>query len=290
MSLLDIDQLYTFVVIAETGSFTEAATVVNRTQSAVSMQMKRLEETVGRPIFVRDGRKSRLTDDGARLLVYGRRVLALNAEAIAAFSDEALSGTVRIGLPDDYAPRFLPSLLAAFERSHSHLEIEVACIQTAYIIKGIRDGSIDLGLITNGDCGGFGAIVRREPLYWVGADPHTVYLADPLPLAIGPSDCSWRHDALAALDRIGRRHRVAYTSPSAAAITGAVVAGLAVGVLPESALTTEMRILGAREGLPPLPPTDIALVRAAHAHEPLHDALADHIVTSLGNLSAVAAE
>src|SRR5258708_39308701 len=101
-ALIDIDQLRTFIAIAETGSFTKAAEFVHKTQSAVSMQMKRLEERLGRPIFTRDGRASKLTEDGERLLDYARRIVKLNVEALAAFSTAELTGRVRLGLPGDY--------------------------------------------------------------------------------------------------------------------------------------------------------------------------------------------
>ncbi|MET0868684.1 MAG: LysR family transcriptional regulator, partial [Pseudorhodoplanes sp.] len=103
--LIDIDQLRTFIAIAETGSFTKAAEVVHKTQSAVSMQMKRLEERLNKPIFARDGRASKLTEDGERLLDYARRIVKLNLEALATFSGPELSGRVRLGVPDDYADR-----------------------------------------------------------------------------------------------------------------------------------------------------------------------------------------
>src|SRR5579872_5272273 len=101
MTLLDIDQLRTFIAIAETGSFTKAADVVNKTQSAVSMQMKRLEERLAKSVFARDGRASKLTEDGERLLDYARRIVKLNVEALAAFNDKELTGRVRLGVPDD---------------------------------------------------------------------------------------------------------------------------------------------------------------------------------------------
>ena len=118
MHLLDIDQLRTFVAISDTGSFTKAADIVHKTQSAVSMQMKRLEERLGRPVFERDGRASRLSDDGERLLDYARRIVRLNAECVASFNEADLTGRVRLGLPDDYAECYLPEILARFSRSN----------------------------------------------------------------------------------------------------------------------------------------------------------------------------
>src|SRR6476469_5668033 len=125
--LLDIDQLRTFIAIAETGSFTRAADVVFKTQSAVSMQMKRLEERIGKAIFERDGRASKLTEDGDRLLDYARRIIKLNVEALAAFDDAELAGRVRLGLPDDYADRYLPEIMARFSRAYPRVELTVTC-------------------------------------------------------------------------------------------------------------------------------------------------------------------
>src|SRR5947209_14421038 len=126
-ALIDVDQLRTFIAIVETGSFTKAAEVVHKTQSAVSMQMKRLEERLDRPIFARDGRASKLTEDGERLLDYARRIVKLNVEVLAAFSDKALSGRVSLGVPDDYADRYLPEIMARFSRVYPGVEISVVC-------------------------------------------------------------------------------------------------------------------------------------------------------------------
>src|SRR5579862_5633339 len=129
-ALIDVDQLRTFIAIVETGSFTRAAEVVHKTQSAVSMQMKRLEERVGRPIFERDGRSSKLTDHGERLLDYARRIVRLNLEALATFAEAELAGRVRLGVPDDYADRYLPEILARFSASNPRVEVTVVCEPT----------------------------------------------------------------------------------------------------------------------------------------------------------------
>src|SRR6478752_3854 len=148
-ALLDIDQLKTFVAIADTGSFTRAADVVHKTQSAVSMQMKRLEERVGKPIFGRDGRLSRLTEDGERLLDYARRILRLNAECMSSFADAELAGRIRLGVPDDYADRYLPEILARFSHSNPKVEVTVVCEPTPMLAERIATGDIDLAIITH---------------------------------------------------------------------------------------------------------------------------------------------
>jgi len=287
MNVLDLDQLRTFLAIAEIGSFTAAADVVHKTQSAVSMQMRRLEERVGRPIFTRDGRQSRLTEDGRRLLEYARRMIRLNDETLAAFSDPGLTGSIRLGLPDDYADRLLPTVLAGFSRINPMIEIAVECQPTRTVHAMIREGELDLGIITHGEAGDIrGDLIRREPLYWVSARDHCTHELDPVPLALGPDSCCWRSQAVRALDGVGRRFRFAYTSGHAMALSGAVLAGLAVSVLPESAIRMNMRILGPRDGFPDLAAAEIALIRADHAKHSIHDALATHIATSLGNLGA----
>lgn len=285
--LLDIDQLRTFVAIADTGSFTRAADEVHKTQSAVSMQVKRLEDRLQTSIFVRDGRNSRLTAEGYKLLEYARRMLRLNDEAVMALASPELTGSIRLGLPDDYADRLLPRVLAAFARSHPGVEIEVTCQGSFDIVDQIRHGKLDLGIVTHCDAGGFGEIFRREPLYWVGSEQHSAHELDPLPLAVGPQTCSWRKSAIETLDKMGRDYRIAYVSASAAALSGAVLAGLAISVLPESTVRSEMRVLRQADGFPALPPCDIAYVRATGATSAVHDAMVQHIVSRLGNLPTV---
>ena len=285
---LDADQLRTFVAISEAGGFTAAAQATAKTQSAVSMQMKRLEERVGMKLFARDGRRNALTPDGQRLLDYARRITRLNEEALIALASPELSGEIQLGLPDDYAERLLPPILASFARSHPKVEIDVHCMGSEQLMPKIRDGEVDLGIVTHADTGGTGEVLRREPLHWVGCCDHDVFDFDPLPLAIGPTTCSWRRSAIAALDKVDRAHRVAYVSSSATALCSAVAAGLAITVLPESALRSDLMIL---DGFPPLPDCEISLLRRPNVADPaqrqMHDSLAQHIRDRLGGLASV---
>ena len=290
-ALLDIDQLRTFVAIAETGSFTKAAEVVNITQSAVSMQMKRLEERIERPIFARDGRASKLTEDGARLLDYARRLVKLNVETVSAFSDAALSGRVRLGVPDDYADRYLPEIMARFSRAYPGVELTVICEPSADLLERIDGNEIDLAIVTNCESKRAAETFRRERLLWVTSNRHATHLEERLPLALGRPSCSWRRTAIERLDAIGRPYRVLYSSSNAGAVAAAVLAGLAVSVLAESGLRPGMRVLTAAEGFPELPSCRVGLVRNAHDSSALADALAEHVISSLDNLSeAQAAE
>jgi DNA-binding transcriptional LysR family regulator len=288
--VLDIDQLKTFVAIVDTGSFTRAAEIVHKTQSAVSMQMKRLEERVGKPIFARDGRASKLTEDGERLLDYARRILRLNVECLATFSDAELAGRVRLGVPDDYADRYLPEILARFSRSNPKVEVTVVCEPTPMLVERIHANDLDLAIITHVENRGPAEIIREERLLWVTSHRHAAQDEIPVPLALGRPTCNWRQAATERLDLVGRPYRILYASWNSNAVGAAVMAGLAVSVLPESAIRTGMRILGPQDGFPSLPSCKIGLMRNRHDFPALGDALAGHIVSSLGNLRTDTAE
>lgn len=287
-ALIDVDQLRAFIAIAETGSFTRAADVVFKTQSAVSMQMKRLEERIGRPIFVRDGRASKLTEDGERLLDYARRIVKLNVEALSAFDDNELSGRVRLGVPDDYADRYLPEIMARFSRAYPGVELTVICEPSVDLLQRIDANGIDLAIVTNCEHMRPAETFRRERLLWVTSGRHSTHKEEPLPLALGRPTCAWRKLAMERLETVDRSCRLLYASSSAGAVAAAVLAGLAVSVLPESGLRPGMRILTPADGFPELPPCSIGLLRSLHESSALADALAEHIVSSLDNLSEAA--
>ena len=287
-ALIDIDQLRTFIAIVETGSFTKAADIVHKTQSAVSMQMKRLEERLDRPVFARDGRASKLTEDGERLLDYARRIVKLNLEALAVFSDAELTGRARLGVPDDYADRYLPEIMARFSRAYPSVELTVICEPSVDLLERIDANELDLAIITTTESQRPVETFRRERLLWVTSNRHPTHREEPLPLALGRPSCGWRRIALECLETTGRPHRILYTSSNAGAVAAAVLAGLAVSVLAESGLRPGMRVLNPADGFPELPFCRIGLVRNQHETSALADALAEHIVSSLDNLSDAA--
>ena len=212
-------------------------------------------------MFERDGRQSKLTDEGERLLDYARRIVRLNAECIASFKDHELTGRVRLGLPDDYADRYLPEILARFSRSNPKAEVTVMCEPTPNLIDRIQNGDLDLAIITHVDRRGPSEIVRVEQLLWVTSARHAVHEEAPVPLALGRPTCDWRHSATEALEGADRPFRILYVSWHSTAVGAAVVAGLAVSVLPESAVRSGMRILGPSDGFPALPSCKIGLIR-----------------------------
>lgn len=285
MHMLDIDQLRSLIAIADTGSFTRAAEVVFKTQSAVSMQMKRLEEQLARPIFMKDGRGTKLTEDGERLLDYARKIVRLSSECVATFSEAVLTGRVRLGVPDDYADRYLPEILVRFTKAHPKVEVTVVCEPTPMLVERIQSGDLDLAIISLSLAREKGEVVRHERLLWVTSAHHMTHEEEPLPLALGRPTCAWRQAATERIEAMGRAFRVLYASWNSAAVGAAVLSGLAVGVLPESAVRPGMRILGPSDGFPPLPEVKIALLRNKMAETAIVEALAAQITQSLDNLS-----
>lgn len=283
-SPLDLDQLQTFCAIADCASFTEAARRVFKTQSAVSMQIKRLEERLGQALFLRDGRRVSLTTEGEALYARARRMLKINAEIIDMFSSDDLAGNIRFGVPDDYAVKLLPVILSSFQRTHPKITVDVRCQPSEELLEGMRLGRYDIIVFTQGTMHEFGELFRTEKMFWVASHGGRALNADPMPLASGPSFCIWRADAVEALNKINRDFRIAYTSSNATAITSAVLSDLAVGFLPESALQPGMRVISEDLGLPRLNDAQIALLRASTAYGGIYDALVTHIVESMGNL------
>ncbi len=275
--LLDLDVLRTFVAIAETGSFTAAAGAVFRTPSAVSMQIKRLEETLGRSVFLRDARSVSLTSEGEVLLGYARRILAINREAVSKFVIPDVAGVVRLGSPDDYGERVLPNVLKRFAQSHPSVAVDVIIDQTTNLKRRMAERQLDITLFTS--CRNLPAdaeILLTEPVVWAGAKGGCAHMRTPLPISVWEEGCVWRADALAALGREGVEYRVAYMSAHTAGQRAAIMADLAVAPLPKSFIAEDMVALGPDQGLPELSDYNLAMMVTPDASAPVR-AAADHI-------------
>lgn len=287
--VLDLDCLRAFVAVADIGNFTRAGEALHRTQSAISMQIKRLEQQLEKPLFHRAARQSALTHDGELLLGYARRLLKLNDEALNQLAQPTLSGTVRLGTPDDYAMHLLPEVLAQFAQSYPQVSVEVCCEDSPTLSGMLANGKLDIGLLTNQPGLPRGEPLRREQLYWVGAPQGLLFEESRLPLALSSDDCVLRKMALAELERAGREWRLAYSSPSGAAMNAAVAAGLAITVLVGSSLEPGLKALGEDSGLPALPSVELALHRAAGGVSRPAARLAEHMHERLGNVESAAA-
>ena len=262
--ILDMELLRTFVAIAETGSFRAAAKRVYRTPSAVSMQIKKLEETLDRSLFLRDGRRVTMTADGETLLGYGRRMLKLNDEAVSRFVVPDIEGCVRLGAPDDFGTRFLPNILARFAAVHGAVDVEVLLEPSETLLERLDEGALDLTLITANQGKRpkrEGQVLFTEPLVWTGLRGGVAWEREPLPLALATHGCPWRQAALNALDQIGKSYRIAYGSPHCAGQQAAMLADLAIAPFPASLVELPFRRLGKNERLPRLPNYEIILVK-----------------------------
>ncbi len=280
---LEIDLLRSFAVIAEVRSLSRAAERVGRTQSALSQQIKRLEEIVDQPLFQRTGRGVALTSPGERLLVHAQRILRLHDEAMADLCGTGLSGSIRFGCPDDYAAVFLPSLLRQFSSQHPHALVEVVCVPTPRLLEQLDKRAVDLAMVSLplGASGTDDEIIRREQLVWIGSPELDAAHFDPLPLALSDPDTLDHIAACEALERAGRAYRVAYASSSLAGLTALVRSGQAFAVMTQTAVPPDLAILNGDPALPPLPAVGITIKFARKRPSLLTAAFAEHIRLTL---------
>jgi len=260
--MLDPQLLKTFLVVAELRSFTRAASQLNRTQSAVSTQVKRLEGKLDTLLFERTTAQVELTPGGEAMLAYARRILALNDEAISRIRSHQNEGEVRLGIMDDYGTSLMPRLLAAFALSYPRINVNMETGLTSKLISRLgEDYDLVVAMHPKGHGEG-GELLRREDAVWAGPPAHAIEMLDPLPIALYPSGCLFREWAMTALDKANRRWRLAFVGHSSAAVEAVVAQGLAVTVMKSSTFPASLRPLSKAEGLPKLPRADIRLHRA----------------------------
>jgi len=260
---LDLDLLKTFLAIADAGSLTRAASEVGRTQSAVSMQVRRIEEIAEGPVLLRTPRGVELTARGQRLLAHARRLVKAHDEALVDVTGRGLTGAIRIGCPEDYCTAFLPALLRAIALQHPRVSLNVACAPTPTLRRMLDDRRIDLALVSlaadHRDAGG-DAVIRREPLVWVAANDFAPAADEPLQVALSDPQTLDHRAARRALDGARRPYRVAYESASKDGLLAIVRAGIAIAVLTRGAVPADLCVRGAGDDLPALPAVGIAIV------------------------------
>ena len=240
MRNLEIDLLRTFAAVADTGSFTAAAGLVARTQSAVSMQVKRLEESVGRRVFERSSRALALTGDGALLLDYARRMLALNDESLGRLARPPVTGRARFGVTEYFLPNDLPALLARFAAAHPGSPLEVRMGLSRELRADLDAGRLDAAIVRLDPARDRGEPLWREPQVWVAAEGWQEDRAAPLPLVALPPGCMLREFAMASLRRRKRAWRLAYTGSGMASVQAAVLAGLGVSIVARTSVLPGM--------------------------------------------------
>ncbi|MCB1446887.1 MAG: LysR family transcriptional regulator [Rhizobiaceae bacterium] len=287
LPILELDVMKTFIAIAETGNFTTAAEAVFRTPSAVSMQIKKLEETLGVPLFRRDARSVSLTHHGEMLLSFAKRLIALNNEAVSRFVVPEMNGIVKLGAPDDIGELVLPGILSHLSETWPQLAIDVTIESSANLHRAVEDGRLDLAIYN------FLYAVRADPaekvmserLVWVGRKHGQAHLKTPLPISVWDSGCIWRTRALEELTRAEIEFRIAYFCGSHMGQTAAIRADIAIAPLARFLVRDDMVVLGERDGLPDLGSYDIGLAVRKGASQPAL-AVADYIRSALGDYAS----
>jgi DNA-binding transcriptional LysR family regulator len=278
---LDLDLVRTFVTIATLRSFTRAAERLMRQQSTISLQIRRLEDTLGRRLLERTPRSVTLTPAGEAFLADAQRMLDLNDDVVARAAEPAMHGTVRLGTPEDFATQHLPQVLARFAAAYPGVALDVTCDLTLTLIERFRQGHFDLMLYKRTPkTGTAGQRVWREPLVWVRGERHFEDFDAAIPLVVSPEPCVYRQRATTALTSAKRPFRIAYTCASLAGSVAAVQAGLGIAVLPKGMVPLGLHAIDGGP-LPDLADTEISLVASRSLSLPARK-LKEHIVRSLG--------
>lgn len=274
---IDLRLLVTFVHAAHSGSLSSTAVQVGRTQSAVTMQMQRLEEMLGRSLLHRSGNGVRLTSDGERFLGYAERILKTHDEALSAFASRGLRGSIVFGAPEDYLIAFLPTLLKTFGALHPDIEIKVVSAPTVELLTLLPSRQIDLALVSTLNMADPQGVVRAESLVWVGSRPALELhgFGDTVPLALPASNAMDHRAACDAMDRARMKYKISYASNSIAGLVGVARSGLAISVMTEGAVPSDLYMLG--KPLPGLPRLGVLIAVAQPKQSPAIEAFADHI-------------
>ena len=239
---LQISWLRTFVAVVDSGSLSAAAVLVSRSQSAVSMQIKKLETALGCVLLSRGPRHLKVTPSGMELLSYARQILELQSKAHEALCGPPLSGLVRLGVPDDYASAYLTPVLRSFASRHLGVEIELICEQSTSLIPRINSNDLDIALASR-DKAEHGQLLFQEPLVWVGDAKYEVWRRNPLPIAVYEAGSMAQAETLLALGELNRDYRIIYQSSGLAGQLAAVESGLAVAALTRCSVPAALQIL-----------------------------------------------
>lgn len=267
MQNIPMDLLRTFIKAIDSGSFTRAGEIVGRTPSAISLQIKRLEETVNTTLFQRDAHKLTLTAEGKAMAQHARRILALNDEILNNLRQPAVAGRVRLGAPHEYTASLLPEFLGKFAQSHPNVMLEVTSDLSKTLLRRQQAGEFDLVIALHEDASAEGGrAIHTEPLVWVGSEDHSRHLQSPLPLVLAPPPCIYRNRMLQGLNQMQRPCRIVYLSSSYNGISAAVRAGIGITLMAETTIPPGSRILTEKDGLPALGHLELRLHRAAGNH------------------------
>ncbi|HAS1785477.1 MULTISPECIES: transcriptional regulator LrhA [Enterobacter] len=266
---LDLDLLRTFVAVADLNTFAAAAAAVCRTQSAVSQQMQRLEQLVGKELFARHGRNKLLTEHGIQLLGYARKILRFNDEACMSLMFSNLQGVLTLGASDESADTILPFLLNRISSVYPKLALDVSVKRNAFIVEMLKENEVDL-VVTTHRPGQFDCLtLRTSPTHWYCAAEYVLQQGEPIPLVLLDDPSPFRDMVLAALNEANIPWRLAYVASTLPAVRAAVKAGLGVTARPVEMMSPDLRVLGKSDGLPSLPDTEYLLCHNAASNNEL---------------------
>ncbi|MCK8787730.1 LysR substrate-binding domain-containing protein [Roseomonas sp. NAR14] len=285
---LEIDLLRAFVAVAETGSFTAAAEVVARSQSAVSQKILRLEELLGRRVFERTSRSLALTREGEKLLVGARRVLEQHDITVRSLLEPAV-GNLRLGVSEDFVPGLLPGMLTRFQRLHPGLHLELMTGLSHGLLEAYEAGRLDVVIAKKDGAAQRGRVIWREQLDWIAAVGYRPDFDRPAPLVMLPPPCTYREVMVQALDSVRREWFAACTASSLAGIQAAVAGGLGVTVLGRSFMGAGLQALRTPEHWPVLPMTEIVLIGEERAEAELVRPLVAFLTESLAGAAQAGA-
>jgi DNA-binding transcriptional LysR family regulator len=278
---LDIRMLRSLMSVVETGSITETARRLGRTQPAITLQLQRLEELTGKAIFIHEGRRLFLTEEGETVLSYARSIIGFHDEMLSQLASPDIEGHVVLGTPDLYAAFMLPAILKIFRKAFPRVQLELNCSLSTPLVGCVKRGEVDIALVTRMNDFTGGQVVRQEQLIWMTGEQSTAHNEKPIPLALLPPGNIFRDHAIERLEASRLRWRIACVSHSVSGLQAAAFAGMAVTVLGRSALVRNMREIGDKEGLPALPKVDLLLYKSpaatSKAASALHDYLAHYL-------------
>ena len=278
---LDMDVLRTLVAAQQLGAFNRAAQQVGRSQSAISQQIRKLEDRVGQPLFRKQGRGLALTEAGEIVLAYARRILDLNDEAVAALRGVAINGVVRFGLPSDFAETWLPTALGRFKRAHPAVRVEAMVDRNTSLAGRLEKGQLDLAVLVSAEPGAGSEILATLPMVWIGGTGTAGQDGEPVPLAVFEPPCMFRAAAIATLDEAGIPWRIAFTSPSLSGLWAAIGAGLGITVRTAAGIPRNLAVLDERAKFPALPSVHLCLNSAGRVLTPAAARLRDILLETL---------
>ncbi len=254
-----LEWLETFLAIAESGSLTRAGERLARSQSAISLQLRRLEEVVGAKLFERDTRRVRLTAAGERLVPQAHRALDA-ADTAVTLARSQQRRTIRVGVPEEYADALIPGLLDGVSRHDPAIAFEVQCAASGVLEERLGAKQLDLVFALSDEIEGRGVSVLTDPIVWLQARGSDLFAQRPLPVALFDQACSWRSRAIEALESAAIDYRVVFTSASVAGVRAGIRAGFAVGALAQST-AGELERIRDGDAPSPLPKAELVLLR-----------------------------